>query len=246
MKKQSPFPHTGKGLCFMGNVAVPKRKSLCKGKETFSSLYRIGLFFLAVRYLGFEGFGAPDDLFKLDVGAEDADDLVVGVGDHRGDGDDELARDLRLMDVRDVQLSGAHGLEEPLAVRVVEPDREGLVALLIAGIADGDGGGVPLHVGDVGILDERVVAHEVLELRGERFRIGGRLAVAGQTLHEVGGQFPGDALHLVELAVEEFRHETADEVLDFLVGEGGVAPFLVGGHDPVVDLADGGMLPAAG
>ena len=46
----------------MGNVAVPKRKSLCKGKETFSSLYRIGLFFLAVRYLGFEGFGAPDDL----------------------------------------------------------------------------------------------------------------------------------------------------------------------------------------
>lgn len=66
------------------------------------------------------------------VGAEDADDLVVGVGDHRGDGDDELARDLRLMDVRDVQLSGAHGLEEPLAVRVVEPDREGLVALLIA------------------------------------------------------------------------------------------------------------------
>jgi len=77
----------------------------------------------------------------------------------------------------------------------------------------------------------------VLELRGERFRIGGRLAVAGQTLHEVGGQFPGDALHLVELAVEEFRHETADEVLDFLVGEGGVAPFLVGGHDPGVDLA---------
>ena len=53
----------------MGNVAVPKRKSLCKGKETFSPLYRIGLFFLAVRYLGFEGFGAPDDLFKLDVGA---------------------------------------------------------------------------------------------------------------------------------------------------------------------------------
>lgn len=105
----------------MGNVAVPKRKSLCKGKETFSPLYRIGLFFLAVRYLGFEGFGAPDDLFKLDVGAEDADDLVVGVGDHRGDGDDELARDLRLMDVRDVQLSGVHGLEEPLAVRVVEP-----------------------------------------------------------------------------------------------------------------------------
>lgn len=49
-------------------------------------------------------------------------------------------------------------------------------------------------------------------------------------------------LHLVELAVEEFRHETADEVLDFLVGEGGVAPFLVGGHDPGVDLADGGML----
>ena len=55
------------------------RWRILKGKETFSPLYRIGLFFLAVRYLGFEGFGAPDDLFKLDVGAEDTDDLVVGM-----------------------------------------------------------------------------------------------------------------------------------------------------------------------
>lgn len=94
------------------------------------------------------------------------------------------------------------------------------------GIADGDGRGVALDVSDVDILDERVVAHELLELCGERFGIRCRLAVAGQALHKVGGQFPGDALHLVELAVEELRHETADEVLDFLVGEGGVAALL--------------------
>lgn len=31
-------------------------------------------------FLGFEGFGAADDFLKLDVGAEDTDDLVVGIG----------------------------------------------------------------------------------------------------------------------------------------------------------------------
>ena len=194
--------------------------------------------------LGFEGFGAADDFLKLDVGAEDADDLVVGIGDHRGHGDDELPGDLRLVHVHDVQLAGAHGLLEPFAVRVVEPNREGLIALLIAGIADGDGCGMPLDVSDIDILDERVVMHELLELCGEGFGIRRRLAVAGQALHKVGGQFPGDALHLVELAVEELRHEATDKVLDFLVGEGRVAAFLVGGHDLGVDLADGGMLPA--
>ena len=50
----------------MGNVAVPKRKSLCKGKETLSPLYRRALLFLADMFLGFEGFGAADDFLKLD------------------------------------------------------------------------------------------------------------------------------------------------------------------------------------
>ena len=100
----------------MGNVAVPKRKSLCKGKEMFSPLYKIALLFLADMFLGFEGFGAADDFLKLDVGAEDTDDLVVGIGDHRGHGDDELPCDLRLVHIHDVQLAGAHGLLEPFAV----------------------------------------------------------------------------------------------------------------------------------
>ena len=146
------------------------------------------------------------------------------------------------MHVHDMQLARVDGLLEPFAVGVVEAEGEALVVGLVVGLADGDGLGVALHVGDVDVLDERVVVHEGFKQRGERGGIGGLLALVGEAFHQMGGQFPGDALHLVEFAVEEFRHEAADEVLDFLVGEGGVAAFLVGVHDLGVNLAHGGML----
>ena len=177
-------------------------------------------------------------MLKLDVNADNADDIVLFIRNSAGHGDNELACEVRLVHIHNMQVAALHGHLEPLAVREVVANGQGFVGFFVHGVGDGRTLEAALGVREVAVLDKGILAYEFVQSAAGFFAKIQQVLIVHEPHNKVGGKFASQLFHVVEFGSKEFGHELLYKGFHFFVREVRGAPGLfVDGHDGVVDIA---------